>query len=89
MKTIEEIRAIIQNTIEEREKEFVDVCTKFIEDVIEPKILAEAKKGYERAFVRTNRLNPSQIDYVINIYEEKGYKVKYSAYVDDIEICWK
>lgn len=89
MKTIEEIRAITQNIIEEREKELIEVCLRFIEDIIEPSILAEAKKGYGRAFIRTNSLVSSQIDYIIGVYVEKGYKVKYSAYVDDIEICWK
>lgn len=89
MKTIEEIREITKNTIEEREKKSIEACTNFIENIIEPNILAEAKRGYVRTFVRTNSLISSEIDYIISVYEKKGYKVKYSAFVDDIEICWE
>lgn len=89
MRTIEEIRAITQTTIEEREKESIKACTKIIEDVIEPNILARAKKGFIRAHIDSRSLNSSQIDYIMGIYEKKGYKVDYLGANDKIEICWR
>ena len=88
MRTIEEIRAITQTTIEEREKESTKACTKIIEDVIEPNILTRAKKGFIRAHIDSRSLNSSQIDYIMGVYEEKGYKVEYRVVDDKIEIRW-
>jgi hypothetical protein len=88
MRTIEEIRAITQNTIKERERKSIEACTKFIEDTIEPNILAKAKNGFTYVYIYENSLSLLQINYIINIYEEKGYKVKYVNSIDTFEIYW-
>ena len=88
MKTIVEIRAITRIAAEERERKSIEACVKFIENVVEPNILAKAKNGYAYTNIDTNSLNLSQIYRIIDIYEEKGYKAKYLGLDDKIEICW-
>ena len=89
MKTIEEIREITKNAIEEREAKSAEACAKFIEDVIEPNILLRAKNGFRYTSIASNSLTLSQVHRIIDIYEEKGYKVEYCPTTDNIEICWK
>lgn len=88
MKTIAEIRAITRIATEERERKSIEACAKFVENIIEPSILAKAKNGYAFTTIDTNSLNLSQIYRIIDIYEEKGYKAKYLGVDDKIEICW-
>ena len=89
MKTIAEIREITQSAIEEREKKCIEACTTFIEDVIEPNILIRAKNGYVCTFIDSSSLVLSQVSHIIDIYEAKGYKVKYNSMDEEIEIRWE
>ena len=88
MKTIEEIKEITRNAIEEREAKSIEACAKIIEDVIEPNILLRAKNGFRCTAIDSNTMTLSQINRIIGIYEEKGYEVKYCTTTDNIEIRW-
>lgn len=89
MKTIAEIRAITENTLKERENEYIEACTKFIENTVEPNILAHAKNGYVYTFIAAGSLSLSQIDYIMGVYAKEGYKVRYAELSDDIVISWR
>lgn len=88
MRTIEEIREITENAIEEKTEKLIEACKNFIEDIIEPNILERAKNGYTSTLIDSTSLSSLQINYIINIYEENGYKVRYTELSQNIEIRW-